>query len=176
MMASKTETAGASFAQLAYERYSRVLRNYLMNRVRNREDARELAQEVWTRLLRVTEPGKVLEPRRYVYRVAAHVVCEFQDLKRRNPVCFDSEMFAQTAAELPEANDGIERLKAQSDVLRALQPLSPMLRDIILLRLREGLDYREIGERLGITAGTAKRYFFSAMELARKAWAGGVTT
>src|SRR5687768_15585007 len=107
-MASKTRQAGASFAQLAYERYSRVLRNYLMNRVRNQEDARELAQEVWTRLLRVTEPQKVLDPRRYIYRVAAHVVAEFQDLRRRSPVQFDSEVFTITMDESPPVDDAIE--------------------------------------------------------------------
>lgn len=169
-MTPKPEPAGNSFARLAYEGYSRILRNYLMNRVRNNEDARELAQEVWTRLLRVTDPDKIREPRRYIYRVAAHVVAEYQDCRRRNPVQFDSEVFDQTAMGVAEKVDGIEQLKAQADVMQALQPVPPMLREVVLLRLRDGLAYEEIGARLGLTAGTAKRYFFSAMTLARKAW------
>ncbi len=169
-MAAKFSRAEASFAQLAYERYSRVLRHYLMSRVRNQEDARELAQEVWTRLLRVTEPQKVLDPRGYIYRVAAHVVAEFQDLRRRSPVQFDSDVLASTVEDHPPADDAIERLNAQRDVMRALEPLSPTFREIIVLRVREGLSYQDIGARLGLSGGTAKRYFFSAMALARSAW------
>ncbi|WP_293848969.1 RNA polymerase sigma factor [Steroidobacter sp.] len=169
-MTPKPEPAGTSFARLAYEGYARILRNYLMNRVRNREDARELAQEVWTRLLRVTDPNKIREPRRYIYRVAAHVVAEYQDCKRRSPVDFDSEIFDQSALDAVEKSDGLEQLKAQADVMQALRPVPPMLREVVLLRLRDGLAYEEIGARLGLTAGTAKRYFFSGMTLARKGW------
>jgi RNA polymerase sigma-70 factor (ECF subfamily) len=169
-MVSKIVKPGASFAQFACERYGRVLRNYLMNRVRNQEDARELAQEVWTRLLRVTEPQKVRDPRSYIYRVAAHVVAEFQDLRRRSPVQFDSEAFASALEDFPPVDDAMERLHAQRDVMRALEPLSPAFREIIVLRVREGLSYQDIGERLGFSSGTAKRYFFSAMALARSAW------
>jgi RNA polymerase sigma-19 factor, ECF subfamily len=170
-MASKTDRAGPSFAQLTYARYSRVLRSYLRNRVTNREDARELAQEVWTRLLRVAEPQKVSDPRRYIYRVAAHVVAEFQDQRRRSPVEFNSETFTSAVEDFPPIDDAIERLAAQRDVVRALQSLSPTFRDIILLRVRDGLSYAEIGERLAFSTETAKRYFFSAMALARSAWA-----
>lgn len=170
-MASKITQAGISFSQLAYERYSRLLRHYLMNRVRNQEDARELAQEVWTRLLRVTDPQKVLDPRSYIYRVAANVVAEFQHLRRRDPVQFDSEVFASMMEVSPPTDDSMEHQNAQRDVLRALQPLSVTYREIILLRVREGLSYREIGERLGFSSGTAERYFFSAMAEARNAWA-----
>jgi RNA polymerase sigma-70 factor (ECF subfamily) len=170
-MASKVDRAGASFALLAYERYGRVVRNYLVHRVRNREDARELAQEVWTRLLRVTEPQKVLDPCRYIYRVAAHVVAEFQELRARNPVLVDSDAFDQSL-EFAAAPEPAERLNAQRDILRALEDLSPAFREIILLRIREGMSYDEIGARLGFSAGTARRYFFTAMALARSAWAG----
>lgn len=168
-MAVKPTTTATPFVQLAHDRYRRVLRAYLMNRVRNHEDARELAQEVWTRLLRVTDPKKVLDPRRYIYRVAAHVVAEFQDLKRRNPVQFDSEIFATTADTTPGENE-IEQLDAQRDAMRALEPLSPAFREIILLRIRAGMSYEDIGARLGFSGGTAKRYYFSAMALARAAW------
>jgi RNA polymerase sigma-70 factor (ECF subfamily) len=170
-VSAKDPRTEVAFALLAYERYGRVLRHYLMNRVRNYEDARELAQEVWTRLLRVTEPQKVLDPRGYIYRVAAHVVAEFQHLRRRDPVQFDSEAFAVAVEDAAPADDVIERLNMQRDAVRALQPLSPMFRTIVVLRIREGLSYSEIGERLNLTTTTAERYFFTAMAQARIAWA-----
>lgn len=171
-MSGKTRTTSAAFSQLAYQRYSRVLRTYIMNRVRNSEDTRDLAQEVWTRLLRIRDPGKVIDPRKYIYRVAANVVTEFQHLRRRDPVEIDSEVFAAATEVAPDAERMADRLNAQRDVLQALAPLSAVYREIVLLRLREGLSYGEIGQKMGFTAATAERYFFSAMAQARSDWAG----
>src|SRR6266850_1925960 len=89
-----------SFAGSAYEQYGGELQRYLMRRLHNVQDARELAQEVWTRLLRVADPDRVQEPLAYVRRTAANVLVEFRMRQRREPVTFDSEA-SEYAAENP---------------------------------------------------------------------------
>jgi RNA polymerase sigma-70 factor (ECF subfamily) len=158
-----------------YEQHGAHLRRYLMRRLRNAQDARELAQEVWTRLLRVQHPERILEPMAYVRRAAANVLIEFRMRQEREPVLFDSqtaEAVAENPAQAPP-DELPERLDAQHHLQRLLAKLPQAYRQILLLRLCEGLSYEQIGARLELTAGTVERYFFRAMNTVRAAGAQG---
>jgi RNA polymerase sigma factor (sigma-70 family) len=159
-----------SLASAAYEQHEAALRRYLRNRLRNGEDARELSQEVWARLLRVADPARVHSPRAYLYRVAANVVAEFRHLRKRDPVRFDSEAFA-VAAEGPDCaatEDAADGLARASDVYRLLSTLPRTYRKIVLLRICDGCSFESIGQRLGLSAGTAERYCQSALTQIRR--------
>jgi RNA polymerase sigma-70 factor (ECF subfamily) len=163
---NRQDNAGAAeFTSGAYEEYGAALRAYLRNRLRNGEDARELAQEVWTRVLRVDDPSRLLSPRAYIYRVAANVVAEFQLMRRRNPVQFDSVACAAAAEslEVSPQEDSAERLSRQNEIVRMMSALPRTYRQIVLMRICEGQSYASIGAKLGLTAGTAERYCQSAL-------------
>lgn len=159
----------ATFAGLAHEKYGQYLQRYLLQRLRNAQDARELAQEVWTRLLRVDDPSRVREPLAYIRRTAANVLSEFRIRQEREPVTFDSEAAESlSATPLNQPQDELaEQLSAQRRLRRMLATLPPVYRQIILLRLCDGLSYAEIGERQGLTAATVQRYYFRAMSALR---------
>lgn len=158
-----------TFISAAYARYGAALRQYLRNRLKNKEDVRELAQEVWTRLLRVDDPSRVHSPRAYLYKVAANVLAEFQHLHRRQSVVFDSELFSAAAEHESCAQpDGSEPLSAQSEVYRLLGKLPPVYRQIVIWRVCQGESYEAIGRKLGLTAGTAERYCQSALTRIRR--------
>jgi RNA polymerase sigma factor (sigma-70 family) len=158
-----------TFTSTAYARYGGALRRYLRNRLKNKEDARELAQEVWTRLLRIDDPARVQSPRAYLYKVAANVLAEFQHLHRRDPVVFDSALLA-TAAEGEDCSrpDSSESLNSQGEVYRLLSTLPPTYRQIVLWRVCQGESFEAIGGKLGLTAGTAKRYCQGALTRIRR--------
>jgi RNA polymerase sigma-70 factor (ECF subfamily) len=170
-MATEDIPRDRAFTSAAYERYGRALRSYLRNRLRNQEDARELAQEVWTRLLRVDDPAKVLSPRAYIYRVAANCVAEFQLMRKRDPVQFDSDTFGAAAegAECAAPDDSVESLGRQNEIYRLLSTLPRTYRRIVLMRICEGCSFENIGQKLGLTAGTAERYCQSALTQIRRA-------
>ncbi len=153
----------------SHAKHGSYLRHYLMRRLRNAQDARDLAQEVWTRLLRVENPERVLEPIAYVRRAAANVLIEFRMRQAREPVTFDSET-AESMAENPlhsTPDDMADRLGAQDQLQRLLSRLPRIQRQILLMRLCDGLTYAQIGKQLELTAGTAERYFFHAMNTVR---------
>ena len=161
-----TPSAPAGFT---YEKHGSYLRRYLMRRLHNAQDARDLAQEVWSRLLRIENPERVLEPVAYVRRAAANVLIEFRMRQAREPVTFDSET-AESMAENPvhtSPDDLVERLSTQRELQRVLSRLPQTQRQILLMRLCDGLSYREIGQQMNLTAGTAERYFFHAMNTVR---------
>jgi RNA polymerase sigma factor (sigma-70 family) len=161
----------SSFTAAAYEHCGPALDRYLMRRLRNRQDVRDLAQEVWMRLLRVENPERVLEPMAYVHRAAANVLAEFQMRRKREPVQFDSE-YSDKAAENPLEtlpNELIDRLSTQSQMQKMLSKLPGAYRQILLMRLCDGMSYADIGDKLGLTAGTSEKYFFRALSTMRAA-------
>src|SRR5688572_15644429 len=68
------------------------LLRFLSRRVRNRSDARDVAQEAYVRLLRLDRQELIRDPQPYVYRLAANLVHEFE-LKRR---CDDARLMDWT--------------------------------------------------------------------------------
>ncbi len=56
---------------------------FLARRARTVADAREVAQEVYVRLLRMDRKDRIRDPRAYLYRVAVNLLHEFE-LKRRS--------------------------------------------------------------------------------------------
>jgi len=161
--------AGLSQAQCDWE-----LRRYFSRRLSNRQDVRELTQEVWLRLCRVTDRNRLREPMAYVYRTAANVLAEFRHRRGRDPLVFDTEA-ADRGAENPLAilqDDLAEQAQAQHDLLGALAAMPSTYRRIVWMRLCEQRSFEEIAEKVGLSAGTARRYYFQAIKILWKSeWA-----
>jgi len=158
-----------NFAGFAYQQYELELRRYLLRRLRNREDVRDISQEVWTRLLRVNQPERLVRPLGYVIRTAANVLAEFRLRERRDPVAFDSDALADAGQHPLEArlDDLADRMSTEDQLQRLLARLPATYRKILLLRLCEGLGYQEIAKKLGLTRATTEKYFFRAMNVLR---------
>ncbi len=68
----------------------------------------------------------------------------------------------------PSADEGIERQQTQQMVQKAIQKLSPELREAVILRDLQDMDYKEIAVALKVPEGTVKsRINRGRMELAR---------
>jgi RNA polymerase sigma factor (sigma-70 family) len=155
----------SAFVAESYAKYGPEVARYLQRRVRNSQDVRDLFQEVWRRLLRVKNPSEVMEPLAYIHEAAKNVIREYHLLRRRDRVWVDSEA-VEYAAEHPAfvaPDEMAEDLARKAELERVLASLPKTLRQVLLLRIIEGLSYEEIGERLGLTAYTAGQYFCRAM-------------
>jgi RNA polymerase sigma factor (sigma-70 family) len=171
MNLSNSESKRAhAFVADSYQRYGAELRRYLHRRLGNRQDARDLAQEVWRRLLRIRDTTEVIEPLAYIYRAAANVIAEYHLLRTRDCVSVDSEAM-QYAADHPTVvvrDEMTEQLVRQADLERILASMPKTYRDVLLLRVTEDLSYEEIGKQLHFSPKTVEQYFFRAMTFVRK--------
>lgn len=163
----------AALVDLPFEQCDHDLRRYFSRRLANRQDVRELTQEVWLRLCRVTDRERLREPMAYVYRTAANVLAEFLLRRRRDPLTLDAGSGERNIDQPASSPDELaERAQAQRDLLTALAALSPALRQIVWLRLCESRSFAEIGERVGFSEATARRYYFRTIKALWKAeWA-----
>lgn len=167
MNANDRQTA-ARFVAAAYQRHRLDLDRYLTRRLRNRQDVRELAQEVWTRLLRISDPAEILEPLAYIYRTAANVISEFHMRQKRDQVSYDSAACEkaenQPQSDADELGDQVGR---QRQFERAMSELPAVYRRVVLMKLRDGLSYQEIGRQLGLATRTVEQYFYRALALVK---------
>jgi RNA polymerase sigma-70 factor (ECF subfamily) len=61
-----------------------------------------------------------------------------------------------------------ENAQLREDLLQAVQTLTELQREVVLLYDLEGWSHREIGERLGISGGSARVHLFNARRVLRE--------
>lgn len=147
-----------------YQDHHPWLQSLLRKRLSNREDAADLAQDTFLRLLRAPVPqDEIREPRRYLATIARGLVT---DLFRRRAL---ERAYLEYLAGLPQAlsPSAEEQLSIQQALLevdRMLQGLPPKVREAFVLAQFEELSYPEIAQRLGISLRTVSNYLARALE------------
>jgi RNA polymerase sigma-70 factor (ECF subfamily) len=158
--------AAARLAGLTYRQYSAALHRYLVRRLPRAQDADDLSQEVFMRLLRLEEAQLVRQPQNYLYGIAANVVREYlmrSELEHQR-MAYDSELLdkeAEQPFELPP-DELADRIDATRRLHAALAKLSPMHRAVVLCLKREGMSYEETARATGLTYWTVEKYYFQA--------------
>jgi RNA polymerase sigma-19 factor, ECF subfamily len=169
--AASTET---QFAGNAYELYSDDLHRYLVRRVPHPQDADDLAQEVFLRLMRVEHSDRVRKPVAYLFSVAANLIREFRLRASREQahVTFDSDIVEELGRNLGGSADALpDHLDMERQLLRALGRLPQTHRTVLLLVKRDGLSHREVAEATGLSLHTIERYVVEATaRMAHMAW------
>ena len=152
------------------QRWNRSLLRFLRRRVRSSVDVQDLAQETYLRLLRTRELSEVRNPQAYLLQVARHVALEWCDGQPRSDsmVMLDEDMLVD--GQLPELE--LDALLSQKRLEEVLASVSPMMRAILLLRLRDEHSYQEIATQLRITERQVRRYLARGYERLRLAIEG----
>ena len=157
-----------AFVEEAYVKYGPDLKRYLDRRVEDPEMRRDLAHEVWLRVLRIPNFTEIREPLAYFYTVTANVIREHRYFQGRDRVSIDSDAM-QYAAEHPVnvvADEVGDETARENALERTLASLPRKYRQVLLLRITEDLSYDEIGKRIGLAPKTAREYFSRGMLLA----------
>ncbi len=164
-----SDLAGTAFREHAVE-----LQRFLIRRVGHAQDADDLAQEVFARLLRVRDAELVREPLAYLIGIATHVVREFRQRKQHERVLFDSTVTDDLCEnpEHPTQRGVAERLELQQWLDRALTQLPPTHQLVLLLVKRDGLSYVEAAKKAGLSIHTIEKYVVEARARLRAILAG----
>lgn len=139
-----------------------TLLRVLRLRLQSDQEAREVAQEAYVRLLQLDEPGAVSFLRAYLFRIANNLAT---DRLRRAAVRRSAH--ADPIFEPADEEIGPDRLLAGREQLAiveaALKELPDHVRTAFLLHRLDGVSTREIGNRLSVSERTAYNYVVRAM-------------
>jgi RNA polymerase sigma-70 factor (ECF subfamily) len=145
--------------------------------VANTEDARDLAQEVFVRIyenLETCTDAEMFLP--WVIRIARNACIDH--LRRRRARAHGRDIALDQIADLPDRGNTPEQQWADNSrkhlIYRALQELTELNREIILLKEIQGMQLDEIASLLKVPLGTIKsRSNRARIELAQKVMALG---
>jgi RNA polymerase sigma-70 factor, ECF subfamily len=157
----------AAFEQLVRRHYARVVR-FCQRSTGSDAIAEELAQETFVRLWRARaryEPTAGF--RVFLYTVARNLCrATHRDEGRRGlrSVSLEPERLALVADDAPLAHAEVERRQDAQRVHQALARLPEVQREALVLRMIEGLDYREIAAVLGRSESTLRSQVFYGLK------------
>jgi RNA polymerase sigma-70 factor (ECF subfamily) len=151
----------------AFERFRRPLLRYLTDLLTRRDDAEDVLQETYMRLMQVEklENGGV---RALIFKVATNLAYDrFRQRRTRGPHG-DDEVLAQLPSHEPAPERIIALEQGVEIVKRTLLELKPRCRQVFLLRTAEELGYDDIAARLGISRRTVEREMQHALEVCQR--------
>lgn len=142
--------------------HSRRLYNLCYRFTGRREEAEDLAQEVFLRVFRTLSSYNPNQGALgvWMHRVARNLLIDHYRATRRErlAVSLDDELprLEEKEGGAPRPDRALAQVELSAAVQQGLTHLSPELREAIILRDLQGFEYREISQVLDIPEGTVK--------------------
>lgn len=163
---SHFESTAAVVSEL-FREHNRLLVGYLRSRLGSLQEAKEVAQEAYVRVLQLHRPGTPGLLRAYLFKTAANLAVDRLRHRRvRQRSEEQPQLFEELNTSRSESADPAEQLLAreQADqLLRFLQELPTKCQQVMNLHRFEGISQRDVAVRLGISERMVRRYVTYAM-------------
>ncbi len=151
-----------------YRRHVTSVYSYIYSRIRNRADAEDLTEQVFTEALegmeRYEEPGK---PAAWLFTIAHRRVVDHYR-SRHEHIPFDEALDSPLDGLSPEGH--LLRREQLEQLSRLVVTLDEEQQELLQLRFVAGLTYREIGEVLGSSGGAVKIAIYRLLDRLRALW------
>ena len=157
--------SGSNLAAATFRRYKAELHRWLVKRLRSPEAADDIAQEVFSRAVRVENVEYVRKPLSYLFGIAFHVISEYQIREEQDRIItYDSSVVDQLDhhPSMVVPDEFADRLNLQRQIEAALADLPPHYRTVLLLCKRDGMTYEEAAEASGLSVHTVEKYLVRA--------------
>jgi RNA polymerase sigma factor (sigma-70 family) len=146
------------------------LQSFFRRRVARSEDAPDLVQEVYLRMLRISDQDAIRNPLVYLYTVANNLLKEHAVLDQRQARGLDiDEAPPHRALEtLPTFDSDLDVAQRTQRLKVVLAQLPAKCRAALVLRFTHGLSFRAIAVHLGVSPQMAKKYTAQGLSHCRR--------
>lgn len=154
--------AESEFARELFERHQLALYRYLNGLLHSREEAREILQETYLRLLRQPSFDHVRQnARAYLFQTATNLARDYFRQRTAKGVDADnafaaSELCSPDWMSWPEF--ALEAEQVDAMIVAALKDMERPMRSALLLHRFRDMTHAEIAKRLGVSERTIDRY------------------
>tara|TARA_R110002072_G_scaffold302097_2_gene483822 strand:- start:1395 stop:1883 length:489 start_codon:yes stop_codon:yes gene_type:complete len=141
--------------------HSNNLYGYAVKFLRNREDAKDVVQDVFEKLWINRKSVEPTKAKSWMFTTAHNAMINFSIRSKRVQLTHEISNYDQGVSPniLLESNEVVER---------AVSILPPIQKSVILLRDLEGYSYKEIGDILGLSDSQVKVYLFRGRKKIKK--------
>lgn len=160
--ARPADSAAGPRLDLLYREHAPRLRRRVGARLRSDEEAHDLVQDAFARLLGATARHALDRPEAFLNRIVRNLLIDrSRRLATRTPHVAISE--AIEPAVRPTQEDAIELEQMKERYRAAVAALPERMREVFLLHRVEGLGYKEIAATLGISIRTVEWHIAEAI-------------
>lgn len=142
----KLQSGDPDAYSILFKEYSKPLLRFIFFRVTDQETANDLMQEVFTRFIEVADKERITNIRAYLYRIAQNLVIDhYRKTAKQHTVGLDQ-------AQETQATESKESIEAEIDleiIIEKTKDLKPLWRDLIILKIINGLEYEEVSDIVG---------------------------
>jgi len=148
---------------------------FLNRKVKNPEDAEDIAQNAFIRIQHLAESGNLENPKAYLYQTAANLAIDQLRREKLHHNYLQGELSKQMATEDEGVADHCspERLLSARHELnaidRVLEQLPLKCRQAFLLHRTKGYSYGEIAKDMGVSVSSVEKYILQALKHCRRA-------
>ncbi len=139
------------------------LRRFIRGRVATREDAEDVIQEAYLRVLRYSAEHAVESQERLLFSAAKNLAV---DSRRRRHVrvrtATDYAVLEACTQTWPDAHEVVYASQRLNKVERAVAQLPPRCREVFLLHRLDGLSYSQVAAQLGISVSAVEKHMARA--------------
>ncbi len=145
--------------------HEKIVYNLALRMMKQSEDAKDISQEVFLKAYRnIRNFDERSRFSTWLYRITTNTcIDELRKRQKKPSLSIEEEMdgeeggiLRQIAAAGDTPEESLLRTEQKSEILQALNKLSPEHRTIVVFRDVQGLSYEEIAEILEIGLGTVK--------------------
>jgi len=149
-----------------FAEYKIPLRNYFLKRVNNAEEAEDLVQEVFLRLLKRNVSDQIDSLDAYLFRVAANT---YKDCLRYHATRGEGQHCSLEDAPEPRSEISAERVVIAKQSLNQLEKeldnLPERTRDIFVMRAIQNRPYAEIAKVMDISTRAVEKHTAKALDI-----------
>ena len=156
--------------EMLYGRYHRRIAAYVYGMVNDYARAEDITQDVFiSALRRMRETERPIAFKPWVYEIAKNAcIDQFRRSRRAEEVSYDAEEglgaadYGRLVTTGPSLDAAVDTKQQLDHLCGAFGGLSETHHQILVLRELEGLSYREIGERMGLSRPSVESTLFRA--------------
>jgi RNA polymerase sigma-70 factor (ECF subfamily) len=141
---------------------------FLTQKLGRKEDAMDVAQEAYVRMLSLEHPEEIRHPRAFLYKTASNLAV---DSLRREQVRLSHAGLSiiEQIPSLESSPEAVTDARERLEILRqAIADLPPKCRTVFLLHKFKNLSHAEIAARFGISKNMVEKHIIKAMARCKK--------
>lgn len=153
--------------QELFEANNGALMRFLTGKLKSAQEAREVAQEAYVRVLQLDTAGGMSHMQSFLFKTAANLAANRAKSVRRRERIDSFEFFAEPdVAASPE--DEVAAAQVLDHLLAAIQELPPKCRFAFVMHRFHGQEFEDVARLMNISERMVRIYIERAAEYCRK--------
>lgn len=154
-----------------FQKKMNLIYKYLIKLGCSQENAEDIVQDTFYKALKYIDGIQAVKLSSWLFKVAVN---KYYDLCRKNNrhihLSLDEDIFKESLSDSRLVEDFILDLERKEEILKILNSISDINKNLLLFKYDMGLSYKEIAELLDINENTVKTYLFRARDQFKKVW------